>query len=210
MGREAAKLTVKTNGKRFKFDKVICTLASPIFVKITKDLPKKYINNLSRLKGIGAVNLVLSIKQQFLEGGEYWLSINELDFPFLAVVEHTNYMDKINYGGERILYLGNYLEHSHPYFQAKAEDLVKEFMPFLQKINPSFNKSQINRAYLFKTPFAQPIIPLNYSKILPSLETPIKGLYLANIQQVYPWDRGTNYAVELGEKVAELVVKSGS
>jgi len=33
-------------------------------------------------------------------------------------------------------------------------------------------------------------------------------LYLANMQQVYPWDRGTNYAVEIGEKVVKLVDKS--
>ena len=40
------------------------------------------------------------------------------------------------------------------------------------------------------------------------MTTPVKGVFLANIQQVYPHDRGTNYAVELGEKVAELVNNS--
>ena len=32
------------------------------------------------------------------------------------------------------------------------------------------------------------------------------NVFLANIQQVYPWDRGTNYAVELGQKAAKLIV----
>ena len=58
---------------------------------------------------------------------------------------------------------------------------------------------------LFKTPFSQPIIPINYSKIMPPFETPLKNVYLTNIQQVYPWDRGTNYAVELGQKIAKIV-----
>jgi hypothetical protein len=31
------------------------------------------------------------------------------------------------------------------------------------------------------------------------------GLYLASMSQVYPWDRGTNYAVEIGRRVAGLV-----
>jgi hypothetical protein len=44
---------------------------------------------------------------------------------------------------------------------------------------------------------------------MPSMETPIANLFLANIEQVYPWDRGTNYAIELGEKAAEMVLKSG-
>jgi len=79
-------------------------------------------------------------------------------------------------------------------------------MPYLQKINPDFKKSWIKKAYVFKAPFAQPIIPLNYSKEVPPFETPMEGLYLCNMQQVYPYDRGTNYAVELGEKVAKLIL----
>lgn len=200
------KLAISVKGKNLEFDKVICTLASPLFAKITEGLGKDYIEKLFNLTGIGAVNLVLSLNQEFLKDSTYWLSINARHFPFLAIVEHTNFMDKKHYGGEHILYIGNYLPHDHVYYQKEAVDLIKEFYPFLKTINPKFDKSWINGAYLFKAPFAQPIIPLHYSKIIPSLKTPIKGLYLANIQQVYPWDRGTNYAVELGNKVAELVV----
>ena len=35
------------------------------------------------------------------------------------------------------------------------------------------------------------------------LKTPIPGLYWASMSHVYPWDRGTNYAVEIGHKVAQ-------
>ena len=37
----------------------------------------------------------------------------------------------------------------------------------------------------------------------PDVATPIDGLWLASMSQVYPWDRGTNFAVELGRKVAK-------
>ncbi|MDP3941775.1 MAG: oxidoreductase, partial [bacterium] len=60
----------------------------------------------------------------------------------------------------------------------------------------------------FKAPFAQPVIPVNYSKMIPATHTPLKNVFLANIEQVYPWDRGTNYAVELGEKVANIISNS--
>jgi len=202
------KIVINTGNKKDMFDKVICTLPSFLFIKVVKNLPEAYKKSLLNLQSIGAVNLILSLKKPFLVDGTYWLNINDLEFPFLAIVEHTNFMSKKYYNNEHLIYVGNYLPHEHEYYKREAEDLVKEFLPYLKKINPDFNKSWINKAYLFKAPFAQPIIPLNYSKILPKLETPIKGLYLANIQQVYPWDRGTNYAVELGEKVAELVIKS--
>ncbi len=145
-----------------------------------------------------------------MKDNTYWLNIGSKHFPFLAIVEHTNFMDKKYYNNEHIVYVGNYLPLEHPYYKKDAVDLIREFYPYLKTINPEFDRKWINRAYLFKAPFAQPVIPLNYSKIIPSLETPIQGLYLANIQQVYPWDRGTNYAVELGEKVAKLVIESNT
>jgi protoporphyrinogen oxidase len=202
------KIKVNTKKRGYIFDKVICTLPSPLFLKITEGLPKNYKKKLLDLKGIGAVNLVLSLDKQFLTDGSYWLNINEKNYPFLAVVEHTNFIDKKYYGNENLIYVGNYVETSHKYFRKSASELVDEFLPFLRKINPKFSKSQIKKSYVFKTPFGQPIVPLNYSKQIPDMQTPINNLYLANIQQVYPWDRGTTYAVELGEKVAELVVKS--
>jgi protoporphyrinogen oxidase len=199
---------VKTGKDSFEFDKVIVTLPSPQFVKTTEGLPENYKKDILSLNGIGAVNLLLSLNRQFLKDGTYWLNINERDFPFLAVVEHTNFMDKKNYNNEHLVYIGNYLPHDHKYFQKDANSLLKEFVPYLQKINPDFSSSWVNDVFLFKAYFAQPIIPLNYSKLVPDFKTPIKSLYLCNIQQVYPWDRGTNYAVENGKKVAGLVLQS--
>jgi protoporphyrinogen oxidase len=133
------------------------------------------------------------------------LNINEVKYPFLAIVEHTNFLNKRNYNNEHLIYIGNYLDVGHDYFKMSERDLLDIFLPFLQKINSNFKLSWIKKAYVFKAPFAQPIIPLNYSEQVPPFETPIEGLYLCNMQQVYPYDRGTNYAVELGEKVAELI-----
>lgn len=202
------KLIIKTDEKEHKFNCVISTLSFYSFVNMTEGLPLNYRNSLLRLKGLGEVNLILSLSKQFLKDGTYWLGINESKFPFVAIVEHTNFIDRSNYGGEHLIYVGNYFSPEHKYFQYDANRLVDEFLPYLKKINPDFDKSQIEKSYIFKSAFTQPVIPLNYSKIIPEFETPIKGLFLANMQQVYPWDRGTNYAVELGNKVADLVIKN--
>lgn len=199
-------LVIVNSGNRYVVDCVTCTLPTPLFCKVTTGLPRDYVKKLTSLDGLGAVNLVLCLNKQFLEDGTYWLNINERGFPFLAIVEHTNFMDKKYYGGEHIVYVGNYLEKTHPYFDKDANQLLEEFTPYLKKINPRFSASWVGHSFVSKAPFAQPIIPLNYSKKIPPLTTPIPSLYLANIQQVYPWDRGTNYAVELGEKVAKLIL----
>jgi protoporphyrinogen oxidase len=117
-------------------------------------------------------------------------------------------MDPKNYGGKHIVYVGNYLPHDHPYYKIGEDELFNLYLPFLKKINPQFDKNWVVGLRKFTAPYAQPVIPLNYSKIMPAMATPIPGLILANIQQVYPWDRGTNYAVELGEKAARMVKSS--
>jgi len=206
ISEENGKITITTGNGKYEFDKVICTLPTPLFLKMAVDLPINYKAKLSPLKGLGAINMVISLKHQFLEDGTYWLNINDLNFPFLAVVEHTNYMNKEYYDNAHLMYIGNYLPHNHDYFQKTDDELFGIFYPYLNKINPKFRKSWINNIYVFKTPFAQPILPLNYSKSIPPFVTPIQGLYLSNIQQVYPWDRGTNYAVENGLEVAKLII----
>lgn len=123
----------------------------------------------------------------------------------MAIVEHTNFMDKKNYNNEHLLYLGNYKPADDEYFKLSKEEMLKKFDPYLKKINSTYKDSIIDYE-LFRAPFAQPIIPINYSKIIPPFVTPLNNVYLANIEQVYPWDRGTNYAVELGKKVAKLII----
>ncbi len=189
-----------------KYDKVVVTLPFGVFASLAQDLPSDYVADNLKVRGLGAANLLLSLKQPFLKDGTYWLNINEKRYPFLAVVEHTNFMDKKHYNNEHLVYIGNYLPVEHPYFTKDAQTLLSEFLPYLQSINSSFRKSHVNDAFLFKARFAQPIIPLNYSEIMPDFKTPIPNLYLCNMSQVYPWDRGTNYAVENGGKVANLML----
>jgi len=204
------KMTILKNGMvkidRSIFDKTVVTLPSYLFVQITPQLPNNYKKKLLRLKGLGAINLVLRLKKPFFKDHTYWLNVCDTKFPLTAIVEHTNFIEKKYYDNEHLVYLGNYLPHDHPFMRMDKEDLLKKYDPLLTKINKRY-KSDIIDTHLFSVPFAQPIIPVNYSKLVPPFKTPLKNVYLANIQQVYPWDRGTNYAVELGEKVAKIILE---
>ncbi len=199
------KLIVETSGGKFEIDKIICTIPSYLLAGILPDLPKNYFNKMLKRRGLGAVNLILSLKKPFFVDNTYWLNINDINAPFLCVVEHTNFMSKGNYNGETLLYIGKYLERSDPLFSMSEKEVLDLYFPYLRKISPHFQKKNIKRKRLFQAAFAQPIITKKYSKKILPIETPIDGLYIANIEQVYPWDRGTNYAVQLGEKVASLV-----
>lgn len=188
-----------------KFDAVLVTLPSFLYVKLAPELPESYKKSLNKLRGLGATNLVLRLKKPFFPNNTYWLSVCDRKSPVMAIVEHTNFMNKKYYNNEHIVYLGNYLPADHPNFSKTPEEHLNLYLPFLKKINPEV-QNEIIGYQLFKAPFAQPIIPVNYSTLIPQMITPIKNVFLANIEQVYPWDRGTNYAVELGEKAAKLII----
>jgi len=189
-----------------KFDRIIFTTPVEIFLRIMKgELPQDYRQKLSQFKMSGVLNLILVLKKNFFKDGTYWLNINEENFPFVGVVEHTNFINKSCYGHQPILYVLDYYPQNHPFFKTDKEAVLKEFLPFLPKINPDFKENLIEKSYLFSNLYAQPLIPLNYSTIIPSFKTPVKNVFLACMQQVYPWDRGLNYAIEEGEKIAELV-----
>ena len=198
------KILISTDDKTFTFDKVIVTLPAFLFSKIAKDLPETYLKDIGNLKSLGAINMVLKLKNNFFEDGTYWLSICDMSFPFMAAVEHTNFINKTNYNNQILVYLGKYLPFDHKYFKLSDKELFKIYEPFINKLSPDYKKKLIDFK-VFKSPFAQPIIPVNYSKIMPTFKTPLENIYLANIEQVYPWDRGTNYAVEMGEKIASLI-----
>jgi protoporphyrinogen oxidase len=175
---------------------------------ITPDLPGGYSEKLRALKSMGAVVMVLALKQQLTKF--YWHNLpKEAGFPFLALVEHTNYMDARHYGGDHLVYVGDYLDPSHEYFTLSKEELLERYLPALKRFNPDFDRSWVKETWLWKTNYAQPVPPLNHSRNSPAVRTPLKGLYFASMSQVYPWDRGTNFAVEIGRKVARMVMEDG-
>ncbi|MDH3943584.1 MAG: oxidoreductase, partial [Anaerolineae bacterium] len=128
-------------------------------------------------------------------------------YPFLAMVEHTNYVSPEHFGGEHILYCGDYLETDHEYFRLSEEELLERFIQGIQRINPDFNRDWIIKTWLHRTKYAQPVPLLNHSQNIPAIRTPLKGLYFASMSQVYPWDRGTNFAVEIGRKAAGKMIE---
>lgn len=200
------RVRVLVNGTANEFDRVVCTLPTRLFMKVTAGLPDDYRSRYDWGDFHGAHCVVLSLDRKF--GDFYWLSINDRGFPFLVVVDHGNFMPIEDYGGQRLMYLGNYLPMSDRRFTMSDQELVDWYLPYLTKINPEFDRSWVKDAWVFKAPYAQPIVTVDYHKHIPPHETPIPGLFLANMFQVYPQDRGQNYSIEMGYRVADLALRS--
>jgi protoporphyrinogen oxidase len=214
---EAGKPVLTINGESQPYDKVLTTTSPSLLLRMApslKDTP--YGQQAAALKSIGALCVVLALKQPLLTDGTYWLNLPATNpdkaknpFPFLALVEHTNWMERANYGGDYLVYCGDYVPVEHEYFKMTEAQLIERFSAVLPTINPSFKPDWIRKAWVFRAPYAQPVPGVNHSRNIPPLQTPLPGVWWASMSQVYPWDRGTNFAVEIGRRAArEMLAKT--
>jgi protoporphyrinogen oxidase len=190
-----------------QFDQCLVTTSPSLLARLAPDLPPQYLKGLLELKSMGAVVMVLALTHKLSEKGYYWYNIpKSAGFPFLALVEHTNFVSPENFGGDHIVYIGDYLEPDHEYFRISPDELLQRYLPSLKFFNPNFSPEWVRKTWLWRTPYAQPVPLVNHSKNIPSIQTPLPGLYFASMSQVYPWDRGTNFAVEIGRRAAQLMM----
>lgn len=202
------KLVLHTKEKKSLFDKVLVTTSPKVLANLAPGLPEFYSRQLSQLESIGAVGLILVLRYQLSKEGYYWFNLpKEAGFPFLALVEHTNFVNPKYFGNQHIIYCGDYLPPDHEYFRLTKEQLLEKFIPSLKRININFKPEWIKQSFVFRLSYAQPVPLINHSKNIPEIQTPIKNLYFASMSQVYPWDRGTNYAVALSQKAVKIMLE---
>ncbi len=186
-----------------RFDRVISTLPTRLTCRLAPQLPSSYRERYEWGQAFGAHCLILALDRQLTDS--YWMNINDAGYPFMVLVEHTNYMPVADYGGRHLVYLGNYRAMDDPLFSRSKEEVLTDFLPHLARINPAFEASWVTESWMFSAPYAQPIVTPDYRAHIPPFETPVDGLYVANMFQVYPHDRGQNYSVELAERLVRTL-----
>ncbi|MFH9547258.1 NAD(P)/FAD-dependent oxidoreductase [Streptomyces sp. NPDC051445] len=193
-------VTVRTaDGASYTFDHLIVTTPQPAFAKAA-EVPAD--DAVWRNQYLGATCFVLELDRSAVP--YYWLNINEPDFPFLAVVEHTRMIDPARYGGRHILYVGNYVERDDWRFTTDPAELLERYLPWLRRLNPEFDRSWIQAWHFSRAPFAQPVVTPGYKALIPGHRTHLSRVTLATMAQIYPQDRGQSYSVELGHKAARI------
>jgi protoporphyrinogen oxidase len=186
-----------------RYDRVLATLPSDVFAQLAGGLADGM--RLDAIEYFAALCLVLELDRRF--SPYYWTNVADRELPFVGLIEHTNFIEPERYGGRRFLYVANYLEHGHELLRLDPDEVLERYTPGLRKVNPLFDPALVKQRWLFQEPAAQPIVTAGYKHRIPPIRTPTPGLFLANTTQVYPEDRGTNYAVRLGEEAARETMR---
>ncbi len=180
-------------------------LMTPSFPIIANILDGKadntWIESLRRVKYLGNMCLVLRLKHSLSQ--TYWLNVNDPGFPFVGVIEHTNFDTPDHYKGSHIAYLSRYLAVEDPVWQYSDEEYLDFALGHLKRMFPNFDKSWVIDSKVWRSEYAQPVTERGYSKYVPGAETPFENLSVSTMAQIYPEDRGTNYAIREGRKMAD-------
>lgn len=201
------KIIVSTVRKSLSYDRCLITLAPHLIPSVVPSFSQVFKDQLLDAKYLGAVVVIYALKKPLSKEGYYWYNLpKQAGFPCLAVVEHTNFVSPDHFNHEHLIYCGDYVEPSAAVLQLSEAEITSRYQKALKLINSQFKPQWIRKAWVFRTGYAQPIPFIKHSQKLVPTRSPLPGIYLANMAQVYPWDRGTNYAVALGRKVAREMI----
>jgi len=195
---------VRTSRGTVACDRVILTTPLPI----AADLLEPHVDagdvaRLRRIRYLANVCLILELSESLSD--LYWINVNDPTFPFVGVIEHTNFESTEAYGGRHIVYLSRYLPATDPLYSYSDDDYLAYALPHLKRMFPNFDAKAILGYHVWRADHAQPIVERNYGALVPPITTAIPNVFLSSMAQIYPEDRGTNYAVRGGREVAELV-----
>lgn len=187
------------HGKQFLF-----TPAFPIIANLFEGSANPtWLNQLRRVKYLGNICLVLRLKHSL--SNIYWMNVNDPGFPFVGVIEHTNFDSPDNYHGSHIAFLSRYLAVDDPLWHYSDEQYLEFALTHLKRMFPKLDDSWILEYKLWRAEFAQPVTERHYSSYVPNEKTPYANAWLSTMAHIYPEDRGTNYAIREGRQIAETI-----
>jgi protoporphyrinogen oxidase len=198
---------VQTASGPLSADAVLATPALPIVADLVEGhASSEYVNDLRKIQYLANICIVLELDRSLSE--TYWLNVNDPGFPFVGVIEHTNFEPPETYAGRRLVYLSKYLPESDELYRMPDDEVVRFCLQHLQRMFPALSTDWILDAHVWRARYAQPIVVRRYGDLIPAVETPLPGFYLSSMAQVYPEDRGTNYAIREGRAAGRRIAEA--
>jgi protoporphyrinogen oxidase len=202
--RDGRVIGVRTDNGFLHADAVLATPALPIVADlVAPHASPEYSAALRRIPYLANLCVVLELDRSLSD--TYWLNVNDPGFPFVGVIEHTNFEPASTYAGRHIVYLSKYLPAESSLYALDDDALLDFCIPHLQRMFPGFDRRWVQGHHVWRERYAQPVVVRHYSELIPSTTTPLPGLFLCSMAQVYPEDRGTNYAIREGRQTAVAI-----
>jgi protoporphyrinogen oxidase len=190
---------VDTPSGRLPADFVLSTIPIPFVSGIIPDLPPSLKERYDAIQNIGICCVIFKLRRSI--SPHFWINVNDPDFEIPGVIEFTN----LRQVGPTIVYVPYYMPESNHKFKWSDDTLCDNAFSCLVKLNPSLTKDDIIDRKVSRLRHAQPVCQTGFAEMIPPVQTPIRGLLIADTSYYYPEDRGIAESVRLGRQMARTV-----
>ncbi|HEY6349382.1 MAG TPA: NAD(P)/FAD-dependent oxidoreductase [Candidatus Angelobacter sp.] len=200
----SGRVQVATAAGNLDFDSVVATMPSSAFAQLVPGLETEYRARLGKMQYMGMVCGVMLLKRRLTP---YYCTNLTDDLPFTGIIEMTNLISLEETRGRHLVYLPKYTSPGDPLFEASEEEVWNLFYPNLKRVVPDLKEEDVERRFVFRERLVQPIPVLDYSTLVPPMQTSIPGLLLANTTQIVNSTLNNNEMVRISGKAVELVLQ---
>jgi protoporphyrinogen oxidase len=190
---------ITADGRRHDFTHAISTLPLPLVPRLIPGLPNPVKNAYARLENIGVVCVVHKLERSVTEN--FWLNINDPEIEVPGIVAFSN----LRPVQDHVVYVPYYMPVTHPKFAKSDAELIAESFGYLRRINSALGEGDRTASAVGRLRYAQPICPPGFLKMLPPVESEIRGLQIADTSSYYPEDRGISESVRVARDMAARV-----
>ncbi|HZC43732.1 MAG TPA: NAD(P)/FAD-dependent oxidoreductase, partial [Acidobacteriaceae bacterium] len=181
-------------------DFVISTVPTPYVTAMVPDLPDDWKARYESISNIGVICVTYKLRRSV--SPHFWVNISEPNIEIPGVIEFSNLR---SVGDDSIVYVPYYMPVTHERFTWPDQQLVDESFDCLQKLNAQLSREDIIDIKISRLRHGQPICEPGFAKKIPPVQTPIRGLQIADTCFYYPEDRGIAESVRLGRMLAESI-----
>lgn len=181
---EGRAVGIETGTGLHPFDAIVAALPMPELVRLLPEAPREYRDALSRLEYMSIVCPLLALDRPLT--GVWTMNITDESIPFTGIIETTAYIDPQDVGGHHLVYLPKYTAASSIWMAMSDEEVAEVWLTNLARMFPAFDRRRIRHMVINRARYAEPIHRLGSAHLIPSLETPVDGLFCASACQVYP------------------------
>ena len=199
-------VTLETEAGAEDFDRVLLTVPSNVADKLLEPFHAhrpEYFDKLRSVDYLDAAVLLFATDKPISRF--YWHNINTPNSPFVVFLSLTSLIGTERFGGKHVYYIGDYVPRDHAYMSDSEEALSDKWFGALADMFPDFDRASVIESKAFRFANAQHIVDVGFEERIVGHRTPASGVYLCNFSQIFPMDRGTNYAVRDGSRMAELI-----
>ena len=175
---------IRRDGAVQSYDAVVATVQAPIFRRLIPNASAEYLDYLGKTDYLGIIAPLL-VMDRPLTG--YWtLNITDDRIPFTGVIETTTYIDPQYVGGHHLVYLPKYTAPDSAWQKMSDDEIRTVWMENLTAMFPDFDPKSVQYFLVNRERYVEPLHLLNSTHLIPSIETPVRNLYLATTAQIYP------------------------